>query len=313
MAQQIKVEEITSEAQRCELGEGPHWDIERQSLYYVDIVGPAIFRYDYKSGEIYKATIKGSDARLGFITPVDGTSNEFIVGADHDLIVISWDGKSGQATVVRVLTQVDLDNPPHRINDGKVDPRGRVFFGTIGDESLNLTQIRLGAFYRYTDSGTVKLKDSIGISNGLTWNEKLGKFYYIDSVARDVKVFDYDSSSGNICMLCIFSSILISKVSFNIFSANEQVLFDLSKSYEPQVMPDGMTIDENGFLYVATWNGHRVLVINPETKLVVREIEIPTDQVTSVMAKKLLIFFFNFSITFSFRLRLVDQIWTFCE
>jgi SMP-30/Gluconolactonase/LRE-like region len=66
----VKVEEITTEAQRCELGEGPHWDVERQSLYYVDINRHQILRYDFKTGEIFKATLKDEDSPIGFIIPV---------------------------------------------------------------------------------------------------------------------------------------------------------------------------------------------------------------------------------------------------
>lgn len=59
---------------------------------------------------------------------------------------------------------------------------------------------RLGTFYRYTNKEQfVALKNNIGVSNGLTWNEKTNKFYYIDSCDLDVKEFDYDPKSGNIC------------------------------------------------------------------------------------------------------------------
>lgn len=200
MSQSVKVEEITTEAQRCELGEGPHWDAGSKSLFYVDIVAPAIFRYDTKNGEIYKATIKDNETLpLGFIIPIEGTTDEFIVGAGRELTVIKWNGKSGQATVVKVIGEVEKDFAANRINDAKCDPHGRLYFGTIGDENTNLKENPTGALYRFDNSSIVKLKGLVGVGNGLTWDEKVGKFYYIDSVTRDVKVFDYDSSNGNIC------------------------------------------------------------------------------------------------------------------
>ena len=59
---------------------------------------------------------------------------------------------------------------------------------------------RLGTLYRYTKSEQfVPLKQNVGISNGLTWNEKTNKFYFIDSVDLDVKEFDYDPTTGNLC------------------------------------------------------------------------------------------------------------------
>lgn len=196
----VKVEEITSEAQRCELGEAPHWDAARKSLYYVDIVGPAIFRFDYKNGEIYKATIKDDDSPIGFFIPVNGTTDEFVIGARRRVLLIKWDGKSGQATIAKVLAEIDQGHEGNRCNDGKVDPSGVLFFGSMGDESLDLAKNRHGAFYRYSkETGAVQLKTNIGISNGLTWDVKRKKFYYIDSKTRDVKEFDYDKATSGIC------------------------------------------------------------------------------------------------------------------
>lgn len=197
----VKIEEITTEAQRCELGEGPHWDSKTQSLYYIDISGHAIFRYNYKNGEIYRATIKDEDSPIGFFVPVAGTNDEFVVGANRRVLLIRWDGKSGQATVLKSLAEVDQDFNGNRINDGKVDPTGVLYFGTMGDESkFDLAEVRVGTFYRFTnETGTTALKGQIGISNGLTWDVKRKKFYYIDSVTRDVKQFDYDPVKSEIC------------------------------------------------------------------------------------------------------------------
>lgn len=202
----VEVEEITSEGQRCELSEGPHWDVARQSLYYVDIAAPAILRYDFKTKEIYKATIKDDDSPLGFISPVEGKSDEFIVGAKRQILLIRWDGKSGQASMIKVLQEVDQANPTNRINDGKVDPYGKIFFGTMGDEdNFDLSKTRVGTFYSYFSPGPQAvspplkpLKGYVGISNGLTWDVERKKFYYIDSVTRDIKVYNYDEHS-NIC------------------------------------------------------------------------------------------------------------------
>jgi len=260
----IKIEEITAEAERGELLEAPHWDIARQSLYYVDIVGPAIFRLDYKTGEIFKATIKDDASKIGFITPVDSTTDEFVIGAGRRVLLIKWDGKSKQAIVSKVVVEVDQGFEGNRINDGKVDPNGVLFFGSMGDESKHdLAEKRFGSLYSYTiATGSVVWKDNIGIGNGLTWDVKRKKFYYIDSVTRDVKQYDFDPETSEI--------------------TNESVLIDFDKTHKDvKFAADGMTIDENGIIYVATWNGSRVIVINPVTKEIVREITMPTEQVTS--------------------------------
>lgn len=201
----IKIEEITTEAQRCELGEGPHWDIETQSLYYVNILeDAAIFRYDYKTGEIFKATIKSDNSPIGFFVPVEGSTDEFVIGANRRVLLIKWDGKSSQAEILKVLVEIDSTYVGNRINDGKVDPNGVLFFGTMGDETkFNLANTRVGSFYRFSNESGATIvngfKENVGISNGLTWDLKRKKFYYIDSVTRDLKEFDYDSSKSEVC------------------------------------------------------------------------------------------------------------------
>ena len=197
----VKVEEITNVGQRCELGEGPHWDVARQSLYFVDIVAPAIFRYDFKIGEIYRATIKDDNSPIGFFIPVENTTDEFVVGANRRVLLIRWDGKSGQASILKSLAEIDIAYFGNRINDGKVDPKGVLYFGSMGDEAkFDLFEVKVGSFYRFTnETGAVALKEKVGISNGLTWDVKRKKFYFIDSVEKDVKEFDYDTKNSQIC------------------------------------------------------------------------------------------------------------------
>lgn len=103
-----------------------------------------------------------------------------------------------------VLAEVDHAYVGNRINDGKVDPNGVLFFGSMGDESkFNLVNTRVGSFYRFTNKTGVThvngFKENVGISNGLTWDARRKKFYYIDSVTRDIKEFDYNPSKSIVC------------------------------------------------------------------------------------------------------------------
>lgn len=264
--QDVKVEEISVESQRCELGEGPHWDVRRQSLYYVDINAPAILRFDHQTGKIHKASIGGNYTAIGFIVPVDGSDDKFVVGANHDVLVIQWNGESEKAEVVEKLTSVDDTLPENRINDGKVDQNGVLFFGTLGDEFKPDFREKLdGSFFSFSKSAGLKYisERQVAISNGITWDEKRNKMFYIDSLARNVKEYDYNQSTSDV--------------------SNGKVLIDFNESHrdEPNFVADGMTIDENGRIYVCTWGGARIIVIDPATRTVVREIKFPTDQVTS--------------------------------
>ncbi|XP_011200668.2 regucalcin isoform X1 [Bactrocera dorsalis] len=245
------------------LGEGPHWDIETQSLYYVDIEAGKILRHDYQEDKVYHSKVE--DVELAsFIVPVEGQSDKFVVGAGRRVLVVTWDGVSPTSKVDRVLFEVQQDEQyiVNRFNDGKADPRGRLFAGTmryVGDEFKD----RWGELYKYEKGGKVSVvKTDVGISNGLAWNEKTNKFYYIDTTDYEVKEYDYDFDAG--------------------VPTKPKVVFDLRRpNPKDNILPDGLTIDSDGNLYVATFNGHTIYKVNPSTGKVLLEIKLPTKQITS--------------------------------
>ncbi|KAG5672043.1 hypothetical protein PVAND_002205 [Polypedilum vanderplanki] len=265
MSSSYKIE-IVESSPRSTLGEGPHWDVERQSLYYIDIYGEnqSISRYSYNEEKTYNAKIPGLPV-ISFIIPVEGTKDQFLVGAEKKLIVIQWDGVSNEAKVVKTVGEVERDMEENRFNDAKCDPFGRFYGGTMRLELVHdIFEKRLGTFYRYTSKEQfVPLKKNVGVSNGLTWNEKTNKFYFIDSVDLDVKEYDYDPVSGSI--------------------SNERIVVDfkINGSERPNFVPDGMTIDAEGNLYVATFGAWKIFKINPTTNEIELEIKMPCEQVTS--------------------------------
>lgn len=114
------------------LGEGPHWDVARQSLYYNDIYGEkqSISRYAYDESKTYNAVIPGHPV-ISFIIPVDNTQDQFIVGSGKKIVLIQWDGKNGQAKALKTVDEVEPDLPENRFNDAKCDPIGRFYGGTM--------------------------------------------------------------------------------------------------------------------------------------------------------------------------------------
>ncbi|XP_059613722.1 regucalcin isoform X2 [Phlebotomus argentipes] len=259
-----KVEQVP--APLANLGEGPHWDWQTQNLYYVDIYGGTINRFSYAENKTYSATVD-KEPVISFIIPVEGNDAEFAIGIGRRVGIVTWDGKSATSKVTRLVGQVEQDDHKYktnRFNDGKADPKGRLFAGTMQlEECEGFLDARLGALYKFTKDGEFdKLKSNIGISNGLAWNEKTNKFYYIDSCALDVKEHSYNPVSGEI--------------------TNPRVLIDFSVNGErPNYVPDGMTIDSEGNLYVALWGGNKVLKVCPNSGKVIQEIDIPAEQVTS--------------------------------
>jgi len=274
MSTAYKVEQVPSP--QSTVGEGPHWDADTQSLYYVDILKNnfSIHRHDVTENKTYSATIEG-ESQVSFIIPIDGTTDLFAVGIQRRVGVIQWDGKSSEAKVLRIVFDVAQSDELQKFNDGKADPIGRFYGGTVRTGKVednfedNLDELFTNvtaacSLYRYdAKSKVVQLRDKVKLSNGLAWNEAKNKFYYIDSLDYDIKEFDYDPVTGDL--------------------SNERVLIDFTNNGQnPDFLPDGMTIDTEGNLYLAGFNGSKVLKINPTTAKIELEIELPVKQVTSV-------------------------------
>ncbi|KAG6453933.1 hypothetical protein O3G_MSEX008403 [Manduca sexta] len=256
----FKVEKISEPAV---LGEGPHWDDRQQCLYYVSIHEKTIHKYVPATGDFFKTQL---DGRVGFVVPIDGTTDQFVVGVERKFLVVRWDGAEGsKVDVLKELGEVDQDVPTTRINDGKADPRGRLFGGTMGREDPpGEFQPKIGSLFRIDGSKgcTIeKVATSVTVSNGLAWDLKEKAFYYIDSMDRKVRRYDYDIETG------VFS--------------NLSYVFDFEKN-NVEGFPDGMTIDTDGNLWVAVFGGSCVIKIDPRTQKLLMKVPIPALQVTSV-------------------------------
>lgn len=187
---------------------------------------------------------------------------EFVVGDGTRLVLIRWDGVSTKAAFSRVVADIGDVEPGNRWNDGKVDSKGRLHAGTMSCDQ-NCFEMCAGSFYRF-EAKTNSLIRQFGntfISNGMAWNEEMGKFYHVDSGACVIKQYDVDQN-GN----------LTNEIPFIDFKEN---------GIKPIQFPDGMTIDEGGNLYVAMFHDSKVLKINPQGQIV-QEILVPVSQVTSV-------------------------------
>ncbi|XP_036225837.2 regucalcin [Bactrocera oleae] len=239
------------------LGEGPHWDTETQSLYFVDILNAKLLRYDYKENKTYSAKVE-NEKQTSFIIPIEGEIGKFAVGCGCRVAVVAWDGVAPIVKVERIAYTLQQGDEvcEHNFNDGKADPRGRLFTGTIYGDFRESNP--LGELYRFEKGQPMAvIRSGITISNGLAWNEKTNKFYYIDSPKYEVTEYDYDFDTG--------------------VASNPKVVFKHAEH-----MPDGMTIDTEGNIYIATFTGHTVYKVNPSTQEILLAIKLPTLHVTSV-------------------------------
>ncbi|XP_026736805.1 regucalcin-like [Trichoplusia ni] len=239
------------------LGEGPHWHSEDNALYFIS-GDDSINKFEPDTGKHVKAKL---ETLASFILPVEGKKNHFLITQGRKVVEIEWSAGEGSPKILRTITEVDHENPKHMFNDGKADPLGRLFAGTLHSEAKPGSAIP-GSLYRIDPDGTTtKLETGIQCSNGMCWDLKEKAFYYIDSFSNAIRRYDYDVATGNISNLTIA------------FSLTENGLTGC---------PDGMTIDTDGNLWVAVFWGSNVLKIDPRKKKLLETIEIPVPQVTSV-------------------------------
>jgi len=227
----------------------------------VDIFGKAVLRYVPKTQECFKVVVDAGPVSL--VCPIEGEPNKYLITVERDVQVMEWDGKSPTPTGLKKLYTVDDHCPTNRINDGKCDKNGRLWAGTMGYEPApGKLDAKKGTLYTFDLDGQVKKHfDQIDIANGLAWTPDNAVMYYIDSFSYRVDAFDYDAQAGTI--------------------TNRRPAFDF-KANGVDGIPDGMTIDANGNLWIAVFDGKKVIHIDPKVGKKIGQIDFPTKNMTSV-------------------------------
>lgn len=226
------------------LGEGPVWRAETQDLVWVDIESTRVCCFNPATGENQTWDV---GEKPGLAVPTK--QGDLILGTSVGFVRL--DLASG---VLSPIIDPEQDLPNNRFNDGKVDPEGRLWAGTMGmDETPNV-----GSLYRLNRNlSTDKLFDQVTISNGMAWTSDQKTFYYIDSPTRRVDVFDCDMAGGTV--------------------SDRRTAFGLP---EGMGYPDGMCIDNEGMLWVALWQGWGVARFALGGALLAK-VEVPVECVTS--------------------------------
>ena len=220
------------------------WDERRGVLLWVDIHAGLVHTLDVESGES-EALDAGQTVGAVAVRESGG-----LVLAVRDSFALLDRGEAEP----RVIAALELDEPRTRMNDGKCDPAGRFWAGTMDEEE----QEPLGALYRLDPDGSVRrMLPGLVISNGLGWSPDRSTMYHVDSPTRRADAFDFDLASGAI--------------------ANRRPVVELEPG---AALPDGMTVDGDGFLWVALWGGSAVRRYSPGGRLDA-VVEIPASQVTS--------------------------------
>jgi sugar lactone lactonase YvrE len=218
----------------CSLGEGAIWDDQAQQLYWVDIDGKTVFVYDPATGTNTPHVLPG---RPG--TVVKRASGGLAVAMEHAFA--AFDPATGKVTT---LAEPEKGREGFRMNDGKCDPAGRFWAGSLPKPSFLW---RLDA-----DHTAHQMLEDVACSNGIVWTRDRKTMLYIDTPTMKVDAFDYDDATGAI--------------------ANRRAVVKIGPGVGA---PDGCTIDAEDKLWIAMWGGGAVLRYDPVSGKQLEKIEIP--------------------------------------
>lgn len=226
--------------QSCILGESPIWSVAEQALYWVDIRNPMIYRFDPASGDVKNWRIQTEIGSIGL-----AGEGRLIAGTRMGIAFIGLDDNSFEE-----LADPEGDGRMNavRMNDGKVDRQGRFWCGSMDDPGY----AEVASLYRFDKDRSVhKMEGPVTISNALCWSPDNATMYFADSRKRTMWAYDFDAAAGTI--------------------ENRRVFLEVA---EGDGVPDGATVDSEGFVWVAHMRGGKVKRYDPAGK-VEREIAFP--------------------------------------
>lgn len=227
-----------------ELGESPVWSVDEGVLYWVDVRAPEIHCFDPASGEHRKWDMP---AQVGSIGLAQGGRLIAALRSGFHF----FDPASGK--LVPILDP-EANKPETRLNDGKVDRAGRFWCGSMADPD----RAPVGVLYRLEASGAcVATEDGITIPNALCWSPDDRVMYFADSLERVIRVYDFDAAAGTM--------------------SNRRVFAEVAAA---DGVPDGATVDAEGYLWSAHMRGGRVTRYAPDGRID-RVITLPCENATS--------------------------------
>jgi sugar lactone lactonase YvrE len=234
------------------LGEGPIWSTAEQTLYWLDIARRTLHRRAPADTETKSWGLPDYPGCLAELS-----SGEIAVAMGDGIKRIDL-----KSSAIETLWTAPPRRPGTRFNDGKVDPLGRFWVGTMQNnfgpagEAIAVERTD-GALYRFDANGqAVTIEENVGIANTLAWSPDLKHFYFADSLAGQIYVYNFDADSGAV--------------------SNKRVFFAAPQDGAP----DGSAMDVDGCLWNARWDGSALLRIAPDGRLD-RRIDLPVLRPTS--------------------------------
>lgn len=217
---------------RARLGEGPVWDSTHKLLYWVDIYNHRVNQFNPAIGQNLFFDVKdvvGCIALAG--------ANRLIMAQRHCLAYLNT-----KTEEITPIMEVEANMLSNRFNDGKCDPQGRFWFGSMSPGKPQ------ASLYRFDRDGSLHIMETgLTISNGLGWSPDQKTFYLTDSEQQKIYAYDFNAVTGNI--------------------SNRRVIVNLTGE---SFYPDGLTIDSKGNIWSAMWDGWCVIRFNPAGEEILR-------------------------------------------
>lgn len=230
---------------RATLGEGPVWHPRRQQLYWVDIEEGKLHVHD-PAGQQDRVYEVG--CRVGAAVP--RRPGGMVVATESGLQAFDLETSRREN-----LADPESHLPDNRFNDGKCDAEGRFWAGTM---SLKREPNAGSLYVLERDHSVRRVLDGVTTSNGLDWSLDRSTMYYIDTPTLQVAAFDFNLSAGTI--------------------SNRRTVIRFPDGVG---RPDGMTIDAEGMLWIAHWDGGRITRWDPDGSRLLATLHVPADRVTS--------------------------------
>ncbi|HEY8967962.1 MAG TPA: SMP-30/gluconolactonase/LRE family protein, partial [Puia sp.] len=233
-------------ASQCFLGEGPCWHPARKSCFWVDIENQRLYEYQWPKGKFVRQWIFHHRVTLVVI----GEDGNLLLGMEGG--IMRFDPDTGKS---RWLLDLEKNLAKHRCNDGGVDRQGRLWVGTLHRDFIT----GVASLYCIDEDLVPRTRLSgVTISNGMAWSQDDTRLYYIDSPRRRIESYLYDAATG-------------------------QIEFEKVAVQVPDGIgdPDGMTIDEEGMLWVAHWGSFSVHRWNPRNGQMLDTIRVPAPNVSA--------------------------------
>lgn len=231
---------------RALLGECPIWSDVEQQLYWVDIEGRSIHRFDPATGVDASRPVPGRPCSIA-LTEMPG---RLLVALELGLSFVDWEGGSSEPWLT---LESAADAPGNRLNDGRCDRAGRFWVGSMFDPTS--ARRFTGRLHRVEPSGAVTtVRSEVGVANGLAFSPDGKTMYFADTLRETVWAYDYDLDSGE--------------------AWNERVFLDFGAL---PGRPDGACVDEDDCYWIACVYGWAILRVRPDGT-VDRRIDLPVEK-----------------------------------